>query len=292
MIKWLYDVVSSVILTLGIIIGISYSYLNYISNKIYEESTGHLIEVYSQVNHNFAYFIERNWGNLNDWNHHIHIEDEKGIKKYLDECQQYWGFTNFYFIADDGSCISQNGEAEKFSFGENRDALFEDGENIFVHETIASGQAVTLFAIPVPKGGYKGFDYSAIAVSYNNADLVQSLKVDAFSNKSVCFVTDITGDVLLSSQEGGSVFTNYLSYLHAGSDIGDEALDAIRNDWKIGKSGVVSCSIGGVDTYISYQSVGYQDTILLGIIREGDVSAGRGCCNHQDDWKMSGNIVI
>lgn len=265
--------VSSIILILGIIIGIAYSYLEYISNKIYEESTGHLIEIYSQVNNNFAYFIERNWGNLNDWNHHIHIEDEKGIKKYLDERQQYWGFTNFYFIADDGSCFSQNGETEKFSFGKSREALFENNENVFFHESIASGQTVTLFAIPVPKGSYKGFDYSAIAVSYNNADMVQSLKVDAFSNQSVCFVTDISGNVLLSSQEGGSVFKNYLSYLHAGSDISNETLDKLRNDWKNGDSGVVSCNIGGVDTYISYQSVGYQDTILLGIVPKSAASA-------------------
>lgn len=258
--------VLSIILTIGIIIGIAYSYLEYTSNKIYEESTSHLIEVYSQVNNNFTHFIERNWGNLNDWNHHIHIEDENGIKKYLDERQEYWGFTSFYFIAYDGKSISQNEEAEEFSLGEYRDDLFENGENIFFHETVSSGQTVTLFAIPVPEGSYKGFDYSALAVSYNNADLVQSLKVDAFSDQSVCFVTDISGYILLSSQEGGSVFENYLDYLHAGSAISDETIDGIRNDWKNGKSGVISCRIDEVDTYISYQSVGYQDTILLGIV--------------------------
>ncbi len=46
-------------------------YFQYISRKVNEECADHLVEVYSQVNHNFVPFLEKNWGNLNDWVHHI-----------------------------------------------------------------------------------------------------------------------------------------------------------------------------------------------------------------------------
>ena len=56
-------------------------------------------------------------------------------------------------------------------------------------ETLSSGQAVTLFAIPVSEGTYRGFDYTAIAICYTNADIVDSLYVDAFSGQSMCLVS-------------------------------------------------------------------------------------------------------
>ena len=36
---------------------------------------------------------------------------------------------------------------------------------------------IMVFAVPTEKGSYNGFDYEAIAISYNNKDLVDSLKI-------------------------------------------------------------------------------------------------------------------
>ena len=58
-------------------------YFQYVSRQIYEECTSHLVEVYSQVNHNFVSFLEKNWGNLDDWVHHIQIENEEGVLTFL-----------------------------------------------------------------------------------------------------------------------------------------------------------------------------------------------------------------
>lgn len=58
-------------------------YFRYISEQVYEECTGHLVEVYSQVNRSFISFLEKNWGTLDDWIHHIQIEDEEGVVKEL-----------------------------------------------------------------------------------------------------------------------------------------------------------------------------------------------------------------
>ena len=250
-------------------------YFQYISQQIYEECAGHLVEVYSQVNYNFISFLEKNWANLDDWAHHIQIEDDEHVLSFLQARRQNWKFSQFYFLSEDGSCITPEGEEEYFAMEQDNshDALFQRQERVMFSETLSDRQAVTLFAIPVSKGTYRGFDYTAIAISYTNAGVVDSLYVDAFSGQSMCLVSYTDGRVLLSTQEGGSVFGNYLSYLKAGSSLDQEALDKIRQDWENGVSGVSRCEIGGVAYYISYQPVGYEDCILVGVVPEAEASA-------------------
>ena len=248
-------------------------YFRYVSQKIYEECADHLVEVYSQVNHNFVSFLEKDWGNLDDWVHHIQIEDEEGVLTFLRGRQQNWKFSQFYFLSSDGQGFTPEGTVEQFKLERVSEALFLRHERTMFMETLSSGQAVTLFAIPVEKGTFRGFDYDAIAVSYSNADIVASLNVDAFSNQSMCLVIYTDGSVLLSTQESGSAFGNYLSYLNAGSDLDDQQLAKIRQDWEDGVSGVVRCKIGGVNHYISYQPVGYESCILLGVVPESAASA-------------------
>ena len=74
------------LIVIGAVIAIilmGHLYLRGVSSYVYEESTSHLMEVYSQVNQRFSSFLEQNWGNLNDWDHHLYVEDEEfGIKRY------------------------------------------------------------------------------------------------------------------------------------------------------------------------------------------------------------------
>ncbi|MCM1105383.1 MAG: response regulator [Blautia sp.] len=248
-------------------------YFRYISQQVYEECADHLVEVYSQVNHNFASFLEKNWGNLDDWVHHIQIEDEEGVSRFLHGRQENWGFSEFYFLSSDGRGFTPEGGEEQFRLEGVDDELFRQQERAMFMETLSSGQTVTLFAIPVEQGTYRGFDYNAIAVSYSNADIVASLDSDAFSHQSMCLVLYTDGSVLLSTQKSGSAFGNYLSYLNAGSDLGTEGLAAMQEDWENGAYGVVRCKIGGVSHFISYQPVGYEGCVLLGVVPESAASA-------------------
>ena len=262
----LFTVVTSIAL-------IGTNYLQYISQRIYEDSTGHLVEVYSQVNRNFTSFLERNWGNLNDWDQQIIGKDDAEITRFLKGRQDYWAFSDFYFLSEDGAYLTIEGEKGNLALEGTHDKLFGGGESIISNETTPMGQTVTVFAAPVPEGNFNGFDYSAIAMSYTNADMIHSLHAEAFMQQSVCFVTDMEGRVLLSTQEGGSVFGNYVSYLRAASDLDEKALTKLMQEWKQGNAGAVSCKIGSVSYYISYQSVGYQDCILLGVVPESVASA-------------------
>ena len=248
-------------------------YSAHVSQQIYEECTSHLVEVYSQVNRNFVSFLEQNWENLDDWVHTIQARDEEDVAPFLRSRQQNWQFSEFYFLSPDGRGLASDGTVEQFAMDVAADTLFQKRERTLFLETLSSGQAVTLFAIPVAPGTWQGFDYSAIAVSYSNADIVASLDANAFSNQSMSLVVYTDGSVLLSTQSSGSAFGNYLTYLSAGSDLGAEKLAEMQQNWEDGVSGVVRCEIGGVSYYIAYLPVGYESCILLGIVPEAAASA-------------------
>ena len=251
-------------------------YFEFISQKIYEDSTDHLEEIYGQVNRSFTAFMERNWGLLESWESLLSKgESEEGeIADFIAGEQEYWGFSEFYFLAGDGSVMTPDGLRDGVDMEEVRTALAAGEGPVMVGESLPDGKGVTVFAVPVQPGKYGNFAYEAVAVSYTNEDIANSLKVDAFSGNAKCFVIHNDGSVLLSTQTGGSVFGNYLSYLTAASDLEEGELAGIRKDWESGTTGLFQCKIGDVNYCILYQPVGYQGYMLLSVVPQSVVSAG------------------
>ncbi len=252
-------------------------YFDYISDRIFEDSTGHLSEIYGQVNRAFGAFLERNWKLLEDWGDYLRLIGEgrdAQVEEYLREEQENWGFTEFYFLTDDGSFMTLGGRTGVADLGDDLGQLVYGREPVMVGEALDTGQDITVYAVPVEPGTFRGFDYEVLAISFTNADLASSLNVDAFSGKAKCFVIHSNGDVLLSTLAGGNIFSNYLVYLKAASDIGAEAIDKMTQDWRDGVSGVLRCEIAGVTNCVLYQPVGYQDYVLLSVVPQNVVSAG------------------
>ncbi len=279
--KWIGKILLSllvcVICAVTVLIGMSY--LNFISGKIYEDSTGHLKEIYAQVNRSFGAFVERNWGLIDGWSRYIVVTEYKEtsdseISDFITEEKQYWGFSDFYFLSSDKKCITVDGEKNGLVLDEVEECLSSENGPVMAGAQLSTGRDVTVFAVPVKHGEYKGFGYDAIAVSYTNEDIVKSLNVNAFSGEALCFVIHDDGKVLLSTQTGGSIFDNYLTYLNAVSDISDEKLVQIKADWRDGKSGLLQCNIGDINYCILYQSVGYQGYMMLSVVPQSAVSAG------------------
>ncbi len=250
-----------------------YFYFQYVSRQVYEESSSHLTEIYGQVNRTFAGFLEKNWGNLNDWVHHLQIEDEAGVVRFIEGRRESWNFSEFYFLSEDGSYITVDGTRGRFLLEDAGERLFDEGENVMDSETLPSGEGAAVFAIPVSRSTYLDFSYRAIAVSYTNADMLRSLDVAAFSGKSRCFVVHTDGEILLSPQTADHVTGNYLTHLREDSDLSSEEVERIYEDWKQGRSDVVRCKIDGMIHYVSYQPVGYEDCVLLGIVPEAVASS-------------------
>ncbi len=266
----------TVLLTVFILVaavGMISLYSRRFSERIYEESMGHLQEIYAQVNSSFLSFTEQNWGILNSWSDYIKNSSGKSgesrIAEFLKNQKQYWKFTDFYFVGKDGKCLKPNGAQDEIDVSDFPDGFFEgEGEPSLMAETMSDGQPATMFLLPGVSGKYRGFSYDAIAITYSNADLSKSLNVDAYSGKSSCFVIYEDGGILLSAQRGGGISGNYLSYLRKESDLTEQDLENLREDWENGESGSLRCEIDGVEQYISYQPMGYQGCTLLGIVPE------------------------
>ncbi len=273
--RWLPSILMCIVGVAAILIGVIY--FSFISHRIYADSTNHLSEIYGQVNRAFAAFVERNWGLLNDWGDSLAAEEGARSGEVSDRIareQDYWGFTEFYFISADGNYMTLDGDAGRMEMGESWNALLRNREPVMAGETLSSGQEVTVFAVPVERGAYRDFGFDAIAISYTNADLADSLNVDAFAGKAKCFVIHDDGVVLLSTQTGGNIFQNYLVYLRAASDLDEEDLTQLREAWQGGSSGLLQCKIGGVRYCILYQPVGYQGYMLLSAVPQSAISAG------------------
>ena len=265
-------IIISIVLFLGgsgAIVGISVTYFDDVSGSTYKNSISHLMEVYGQVNNQFKSFIEKNFSFLDDCADGIQsIDADSDLKSYIEKRKNTWKFSDFFFLAksENGvSAISSDGKKENFSMKKTRDALLKDGEKVLSAETLSDKTAVSVFAVPA-EGVFDNNAYSAIAVCYTNELLSKILQVNAFSHQSSSFIVDTDGDVFLASNEGDSIFRNYLIYLKEASDIEENAIKNLSEEWKSGKSGVITCRIGVKEkesTYISYQSVEYQGFMLL-----------------------------
>lgn len=276
--KWLGKIIMPMMIllvgTAAVLIGVFY--FRFISEHINEDSAVHLREIYGQVDRSFVSYIEKNWGVLEGWKYYISLagEDNQSIKDFIDERQKYWGFSDFYFLSEDNECMTPSGEKNGVSMDDIYNSLRQTGSSVMASGKMETGQELTVFAVPVSSGTYKGFRYNAIAVSYTNEDLAASLDVKAFDGEAKCFVVNSSGDVLLSTQTGGSVFKNYLKYIDAASDLTDSQLEDMRADIQIGASDIVECRIADIDSYILYQPIGYQNYTMISVVPQSDVSAG------------------
>lgn len=123
-----------------------------------------------------------------------------------------------------------------------------------------------MFAVPTEKGSYQGFAYEAIAVTYNNKDLVDSLKISAFEGHGSTFAVLPDGRVVLdSSSEDMRGVHNILAMLKNSAGFTAEQITALQKAFAAGKSGSLEFSIHSISYYMVYGSAAFQNWTILGI---------------------------
>ena len=91
------------LLTLGVVLAVAccIGYTRFIEKKIYEESTSHLEEIYTQVNTSFTSLVSKNWNLLKDWEYYIHDavkNEEPALTDFIQQAKDQWNITYFYFL--------------------------------------------------------------------------------------------------------------------------------------------------------------------------------------------------
>lgn len=271
-----------VIVTLACACGL---YVHFIQEKVHDESADHLKEIYSQVNNTFSMLVSDNWNHLSTWNTmfedsaahspdgSVSGDDAEQARKFIDGEQAKWGFTDFYFINSQGAYATPDGERGTLNLGQQLDQL-NGGSSIVADTVPTSGTGLTVFATPVAPASFDGFEYSAIAISYNNHDMEAALDVNAFDGQSSCFVITPAGNLLFSATDQYSQSSNLLDWLGQTASFGaDGGIDSIRSDIDAGQSGTTQFSTATNQYYLTYMPVGFQDWVMVGVVPSNVVNA-------------------
>ena len=190
-------------------------YITFVSSMVYEESSSHLDEIYTQSNKVFNGIVSEKWKSINDWLPYLkEAQSDEEASRYIRDRQEQWGFTDFYFISHDGDYMTSEGKTGYLSLGHQLINLITEDRNIVATAALPGSSELILFAVPAYEGTYRGFAFEAVGISYNNSDMEESLEISSFEESSRNYVIDGKGRVIIDCAGGErQVALNLISWL-------------------------------------------------------------------------------
>ena len=184
---------------LGIIFMI-FRYFGFVSKTIYEESVSHLTEVFHQSDNMLREVTDKNLTYLHMWGENLqNISGEDEIRDYIKKAQKDAGFLEFFFLSADGDYKMATGETGYLGLQENIEEDIRQGNDVIANAAVPGKSQLLVFATPEAHGIYQGFEYDAIAIAYENSDIVDVLDISAFNGNAQSLIVHPDG-------RGGSFF--------------------------------------------------------------------------------------
>lgn len=271
-------------------------YSSFVSEQIYEESRSHLLEIYKKSNNTFSVFASRNWSILNDWGSYTDKspdkEDEEVIRQFISNSQKNWGFTDFYFLNNDGSYVTADGKTGEItgSLGSYR-TFDEDNRRLFT-ANISSGERQMFFAASAVNGTYMGFVYTAVAISYNNHDVGKMIDISSFYGDSESYIVYSDGDIMFSTDYDKDT-TNIISYIEKNRVIEESEIEQIKQSVSGNVSGMLQCTMDKKEYYIVYQPLTFEDGMMIvGIVPKNIVNKNMRQVQSSTVVVMAGVFVV
>ena len=265
-------------------------FTDFMEHTIYEESTAHLTEIYHQANQTLYNKVSLNWGVMRMWAPYLEsAQSDADVCSFLARAKGEYHFTDFFFVSRDGSYVALDGERGYLDLGRTLPQLILEQQPIVANSVVPDKPEIMVFAVPTEKGSYQGFDYEAIAVTYNNRDLVDSLKISAFEGYGSTFAVLPDGRVVLDSSSADMRGVhNILAMLKNSAGFTAEQVDALQDSFAAGESGNLEFSIHGVSYYMVYGSASFQNWTILGIAPKSVVNANMNRLQYTTMAVMSG----
>lgn len=272
--KRLIAIVSAIVLCTGLF-AVSLKYSNFISDMIYEESAAHLTEIYHQANQSLHNLVGNNWSTMQMWVPYLNdMTDENLIKQYIEKLQKEAGFTEFYFISREGMYQTITGDTGYLDLKDNLPKLILQDENVVVSSVVPGSPEIMVFAVPSDSGVFSDFEYEAIAISYNNSDLVKALEISAFDGQSNSYVIYPDGRVLVDNTNSGQrTVYNFLAMMRNYTDMDDAQLKKLQKSFQQGESGITTFRMDNVNYYLIYEAVDFENWTVIGIVPTDVVNA-------------------
>ena len=264
-----------VILAAFMVLASAIGYFTFVSSMVYQESSSHLKEIYTQSNKAFNGIVSEKWKSLNDWLPYLEkVRNDEKMLQYISDRQEQWGFTDFYFISHDGDYIDSKGKTGYISLGRQLPDLIDEDECIVSSAAFPGYPELIFFAVPSAEGEYKGFEYEAVGISYTNSDLAESLEISAFEGCSESFVIDGSGRVVIDcAMDGDSLFFNMFSWLEKETEMGTTEIKSLSDKINNRAFGVTKFVKSGEGYYLVYQPTQILNWTVVGIVPSAVVNA-------------------
>ena len=257
-----------VLILLAGVIWAGSAYFDFVAQTIFDESTAHLTEIFHQANQQLYNLVSVNWSRMRMWAPYIEkTQSDEEIVAYVNQAREESNFTNFYFISRDGKYITLSEGRGYLDLREQLPTLILDDQPIVVNSVVPDKPEIMVFAIPTERGSFRGFDYEAIAITYNNSDIVEALKISAFNGQASTYAVLPDGRIAVdNSSEAMDSVHNLFVLLEESKSLTDDQITALQQDFLSGNSGSLLFKINGVSNYLVYESANFQNWTVVGIV--------------------------
>lgn len=290
--KRLRAVIVAFMLAIGIIV-FCVQYYFFVSRTIYSESTSHLTEIFHQANTSLQNLMSRNWTSMHLWADYLQdVSDENQIKDFVAHAKEETGFTNFYFVCDEGDYRTVGGETGYFDFKDELPELILNGKDVAVSSVVPGQPQIMVFATPAVSGTYDGFNYDAIAVSFNDSDLVKALEISTFDGSSSSFVIRSDGRVVVDTvvDKQRDIY-NFIAMLKKNSDMSSGDIEKLREELAQDHPGATVLNIKDTSCYMVYEPAGFEDWTVVGLVATDVVNASMNKLQYSTVLLVAGIMI-
>ena len=252
-----------------------FQYFRFVSKTIYEESVSHLTEVFHQSDNMLRELTDKNLTYLHMWGENLQdISNEDEIRDYIKKAQKDAGFMEFYFLSAEGNYKMATGETGYLGLQEDIGEDIRQGNDVIANAALPGKSQLLVFATPEAHGIYQGFEYDAIAIAYENSDIVEVLDISAFNGNAQSLIVHPNGRVVIdhSSESWGNVY-NFFGLLREHSDMSEKELNELLEKFKAGRTDAMLLNLDGGNYYLVYEKSNIQDWMFLGLVQADIVNA-------------------
>ena len=267
-------IVAFLLLFIGVVLAV-FRYYKFMSKSIYEESVSHLTEVLHQSDQMLRELTNKNLTYLHIWGENLqNISGEDEIRDYIKKAQEDAGFLEFFFLSSDGDYKMATGETGYLGLQENIEEDIRQGNDVIANAAVPGKSQLLVFATPKAHGIYQGFEYDAIAIAYENSDIVDVLDISAFDGNAQSFIIHPDGRVVIdhSSELWGNVY-NFFGFLSRHSDMSEKEINVLLEKFKAGRTDAMLLNLDGRNYYLVYEKSDIQDWMFLGLVQADIVNA-------------------
>ena len=259
---------------LGIVLMV-FRYFGFVSKTVYEESVSHLTEVFHQSDNMLRELTDKNLTYLHMWGENLqNTSSEDEIRNYIKKAQEDAGFLDFFFLSADGDYKMATGETGYLGLQENIEEEIRQGNDVIANAAVPGKSQLLVFATPRAHGIYQGFEYDAIAIAYENSDIVDVLDISAFNGNAQSFVVHPDGRVVVdhSSESWGNVY-NFFGVLREHSNMSEKEINELSEKFKAGRTDAMLVNLDERNYYLVYEKSDIQDWVFLGLVQADIVNA-------------------